>query len=59
MKIQSLLNLISFIVVMLLGIAAYVLLQVTVKALAALIVIVFVIWIIWKLNTFKSVKKEE
>lgn len=56
MKIQSLLNLISFIVVMLLGIAAYVLLQVTVKALAALIVIVFVIWFIWKLNTFKPVK---
>lgn len=56
MKIQSLLNLTSFIVVMLLGIAAYVLLQVAVKALAALIVIVFVIWIIWKLNTSKPVK---
>ena len=56
MKIQSLLNLISFIVVMLLGIAAYVLLQVAVKALAVLIVIVFIVWIIWKLNTTKPVK---
>ena len=59
MQIQSLLNLISFIVVMLLGIAAYVLLQVTVKALAALIVIVFIIWIVWKLNTSKPVKSGE
>ena len=56
MRTQSLLNLISFIVVIFLGIAAYVLLQVAVKALAVLIVIVFIIWIIWKLNTNKPVK---
>ena len=59
MRTQSLLNLISFIVVSLLSFAVVALLLVVAKALGAALSLIFVIWVLWKVNTYKSVNKEE
>lgn len=59
MRTQSLLNLISFIVVSLLTVAVVMLLLVVAKALGAALSLIFVIWVLWKVNTYKPVKEGE